>query len=139
MSARSGITVLFLIVVIVVAGAGCATAPGVVRGTVISRSVGSQVIVRGPATLHAYAGFSGGEIYASRAAARPDADCARSLQRGLSTPVPADRIIRVTVPAGEVACLQTQIDTPYELLWHATPELNGPARLSAATETHVYR
>jgi hypothetical protein len=130
MSARNGI-VFF---VIIAAVAGCATAPAdvVARGTIVSQSPGAQAVVRGPITLHAYAGFTGGEIYAERAATGTNPDCFPPRHENAAIPLPADRVISVAVPAGAVACLRTQTDTPYELLWHGVPGINGPAFLAAA-------
>ena len=110
-------------VVFLVAGSvvGCATSP---TGRSSARD-GHQHLARdpgdrhGPTAIHAYAGFDGGEIYTARAATGSDADCARTQHDGTAVAVPADRVISVTVPAGDVACLRTQTVRGYELLWHA--------------------
>lgn len=113
-----------IVALLIVAATGCATAPAAVvtRGTVTSRSPRTQAVVSGPMKLHAYAGFNGGEIYQASAASAPDAGCMSSHQGAPATPIPADRVVVITVPAGAVACLQTSTDSAYELLWHGTPE-----------------
>src|SRR3954451_18016237 len=87
---------------VVAAATGCATAPAAVvtRGTVTSRSPRTQAVVNGPMKLHAYAGFTGGEIYQAPASRAPDADCASSAQAARATPIPADRVVVIAVPAG---------------------------------------
>ena len=122
MPARNRVVALL----IVAAATGCATAPAAVvtRGTVTSRSPRTQAVVNGPMKLHAYAGFTGGEIYQAPASRAPNADCVSSHHGALSTPIPADRVVVITVPAGAVACLQTSTDSGYELLWHGAPEIN---------------
>ncbi|MEO5769304.1 MAG: hypothetical protein ABIS92_13215 [Polyangia bacterium] len=110
------------LVLVVVGAAGCATAPSgvVARGTVVSRAAATRLIVSGPATVHAYAGFTGGEIHSAPAVTGTDADCAHITNGGSgAVTVPRDRVISVTVAAGDVACLRTTADRGYELLWHA--------------------
>lgn len=118
--------------------AGCATSPAgrEVRGTVVTRSPGSRAIVTGPITMHAYAGFAGGEIYNTRAAAGTDGDCACAQQSGPAIPLPADKAISVTVSEGEVACLRTQASSGYELLWHALPQPPTVQLVATATSAH---
>jgi hypothetical protein len=112
--------------------AGCATSArgGAARGTVLASAPGTRAIVAGPVTMHAYAGFSGGEIYRAPAATGPDADCARVEGRGAAVPLPADRVVAVTVAAGEIACLRTEGARGYELVWHADARESTP-RLAA--------
>jgi hypothetical protein len=115
--------------------AGCATSPAgsSVRGTVLASSPGSRAIVTGPITVHAYAGFAGGEIYNTRAAAGTDVDCARAPQSGAAIPLPADKVVSVTVAEGEVACLRTQASRGYELLWHSQPQPPSVQLMATAT------
>jgi hypothetical protein len=108
--------------------AGCATSArgGATRGTVLASAPGTRAIVAGPTTMHAYAGFSGGEIFRAPAATGLDADCARVERRGAPVRLPVDRVVAVTVPAGEIACLRTEGARGYELVWHADPRESTP-------------
>lgn len=125
-------------VVFLVAGsvAGCATSPTgrATRGTVVSPSPGTRAIVTGPIAMHAYAGFAGGEIYKTRVTTGTDADCARIQPGGPAVVLPADRVISVTVPAGEVACLRTRAVSGYELLWHAPAQRSPPPLVADVTD-----
>jgi hypothetical protein len=128
-------------VFVLVAGsvAGCATSPAgwASRGTVFSSSPGTRAIVTGPTTVHAYAGFGGGEIYSTRAATGTDSDCPRIQQDSAAVPLPADKVISVTVPAGEIACLRTQTVRGYELLWHALAQQPTPSLLADGTNPRL--
>lgn len=128
MSMHARNRIVALLIAAAAAAAGCATTPAsvVTRGTVTSRSPRTQAVVKGPMTLHAYAGFTGGEIYQAAAGVAPDADCASSHRGALSTPIPADRVVIIAVPAGAVACLHTSTESAYELLWHGAPEIDRP-------------
>jgi hypothetical protein len=114
---------------IAAAAAGCATgpAPSVKRGRVLNWSARTQEVARGPITLHAYAGFTGGEIFQAPAGTGSGADCASSLPGAHSTPLPADRVVFIAVPEGAVACLHTWTDSAYELLWHGEPQIERPS------------
>lgn len=116
--------------------AGCATSTGrsVVRGTVLGRSPGSRIIVAGPVTMHAYAGFAGGEIYKTRAATGTDADCAVTQQGDAAVPLPGDRVVSVTVAVGAVACLRTRDRGGYELIWHAVEPRPATVQVAIATD-----
>lgn len=111
----------FIGVVVLAAAAitGCATSAshGPARGTVLGLTPGTRPIVAGPVTVHAYAAFAGGEIYNAPSATGSPADCARA--DGKAVALPADTVISVQVPAGELACLRTRDVSGYELLWHA--------------------
>ena len=124
----------FVAVVFLIVGAfsGCATSSPRLptRGTVLSNSPGNRVIVAGPATVHAYAGFAGGEIYNSPVVTGADADCSSRRQGDVAIPVPADRVVSIEVPAGAVACLHTWDDGAYELLWHS---LDAPRSTDVAS------
>ncbi len=91
------------------------------------------MIVAGPLTMHAYAGFAGGEIYKTRAATGTDADCAAIPQGDAAMRLPADRVVSITVPAGVVACLRTRDRGGYELLWHAIEHPPAAELVAAAT------
>jgi hypothetical protein len=126
---------LFWVVFLVVAGAaGCATAPArsVSRGMVASTVPGTWAIVEGPRTVHAYAGFSGGELYNARATTGTNVDCDAANQTGGAVPLPADKVVSITVAAGQVACLRTTGERDYELLWHAVEHRRGPALVASA-------
>jgi hypothetical protein len=112
--------VVFLTVGVV---AGCATSAPLLatRGAVLSPSPGSRVIVAGPVTVHAYAGFTGGEIYNAPIVKGAGADCSLARQGDVAIPVPADRVVSIAVPAGATACLHTWKGGGYELLWHSVP------------------
>jgi hypothetical protein len=91
--------------------------------------------------MHAYAGFAGGEIYTAPATTGTDADCARIQPGPSAVALPPDKVVSVTVPAGETACLRTQADAGYELLWHAlgrpAPELVANfTELAGANDAH---
>ena len=115
--------------------AGCATSPAgsLARGTVLGSSAGARAIVTGPAIVHAYAGFAGGEVYSTPAATRTDADCAGNQQVGAAVLVPADRVVSITVAAGETACLRTAARGGYELLWHARTQQPTPQLMANVT------
>ena len=121
MNAKNRVVVLLIVAA---AAAGCATGPAtsVKRGRVLNWSARTQEVARGPIALHAYAGFTGGEIFQAPAGAGSEAACASLPQGGPSTPVPADRVVFITVPEGAVACLHTWTDSAYELLWLGEPE-----------------
>jgi len=73
--------------------------------------------------LHAFSGFRGGALYAAPAVTGTDQDCDQrerideALARGK---VAAVRRVVLSLNAGEVACLVTQNQGSFELLWHAT-------------------
>ncbi|MEA2700503.1 MAG: hypothetical protein QOI66_4774 [Myxococcales bacterium] len=78
-------------------------------------------VTMGPALLHGYSGFPGGAIFVAQAVAGTDADCSATLANGAdvrSTPLIADRMVQVSVGAGQVACLATDTQRSFELLWH---------------------
>jgi hypothetical protein len=115
-----------MIFLVVGSAAGCATSSKgwTARGTVLAGSPGTRTIVAGPMTVHAYAGFSGGEIYRTPGATGTDADCARVRGTAVPIPVPADKVVSITIPAGEIACLRTEDSTDYELVWHAQNDVH---------------
>jgi hypothetical protein len=87
------------------------------RGNVVASGPSVKAVVVGPADLHTYAAFKGGEMYTASAVAGHDGDCAamHTNTRALE----ADRITVMHVAAGQVACLATPNASGYELLWHA--------------------
>jgi hypothetical protein len=115
--------------------AGCATSPrrSVVRGAVLARSPGARMIVAGPVTMHAYAGFAGGDIYETRATTGTDADCEASQHVDAVVSLPADRVVSVTVLPGAVACLRIRDGGGYEPLWHAIEPQPATELIAAAT------
>jgi hypothetical protein len=125
------LTRMFLVLGIAGHLAGCATSPTLTaRGAVLSTVPGARSIVAGPADVHAYSGFSGGEIYLVRSSTSSNSDCAGAPNHGTSVPIPADKVTSVSVPAGATACLHTRVDDGYELLWHARAG-RGPSALVA--------
>ena len=113
---------------------GCATSPTFTgRGTVVSSTAGQRAIVAGPVDVHAYAGFGGGEVYLVNTNTGSDDDCAAEPDHSPALPVPSDKVISVTVPAGRTACLRTRSATGYELLWHARAHSEPRAMLATAT------
>ena len=103
------------------------------RGNVVVSGPSVKAVVVGPADLHAYAGFKGGEMYTASAVAGHDPDCAavRTNARALE----ADRITVMHVPAGQLACLATPNGRGYELLWHAHVPPSPPIAVAAASGT----
>ena len=124
-----------LFVLVIGSVAGCATSPAgwAARGAVLSASPGTRAIVAGPTTMHAYAAFAGGEIYNTPTETGTDADCARIQGGAPAVQLPPDRVISVSVPAGQLACLRTRVGAGYELLWHALER--PPARKLVASAT----
>jgi hypothetical protein len=112
--------------------AGCATSPAGpnARGAIVSATAGTWAVVRGPHIVHAYAGNRGGELYNVAATTGTDADCAPPKPGRGSVTVPADRVVTLVVPAGEVTCLHASA-TGYELLWHTVQPAVGPAVIVA--------
>lgn len=80
-----------------------------------------KAVTTGPVLVHGYAGYSGGAIFVAPSVAGTDADCAAALATHATRPTPlvADRMAYVPVGAGQVACLVTDTQRPFELLWHA--------------------
>jgi len=94
------------------------------RGTVIATGHAVKAITAGPALLHGYSDIGGGSIFLARAVTGTDADCSAALashEGTARTPLVADRIARVVVGTGQIACLVTDTHRSFELLWHAFP------------------
>lgn len=127
---KTKLAAVVLLIVGVVSGCATSSPRLATRGTVLSESPGTRVIVAGPVTVHAYAGFTGGEIYSSPVVTGADAACARLRQGDVAIPVPADEVVSLVIPAGAVACLHTWEGGGYELLWHSV-ESRRPTDLAA--------
>ena len=91
------------------------------RGTVEVTGHAVKAVTVGPVLVHGYSGFSGGAIFVAPAIVGTDADCAAALASHAARPTPlvADHMAYVPVGAGQVACLVTDTQRPFELLWHA--------------------
>ena len=108
-------------------GQGAAAArPLPEHGTLAFRGASSKALVAGSATVHVYSQFSGGSVYLAPARTGTDADCGAPAA-GSSIPVPADRVVKLTVADGQVACVSTAGRGAFELVWHA---VGHPARPS---------
>lgn len=103
------------------------------RGDVVVSGPSIKAVVVGPADLHVYAAFKGGEMYTAYAVAGHDGDCtsAHTNARALE----ADRITVMHVAAGQVACLATPNARGYELLWHAHVPESRAITVAAASWT----
>jgi hypothetical protein len=120
-------------------GLGCASAQvgrnpvADLRGNVVASAQSVKAVVVGPADLHAYAAFKGGEMYLASAGAGHDRDCAAA--RTSARALEADRVTVMHVEAGQVACLATPNSRGYELLWHAHVSKTEAITVAAASET----
>jgi hypothetical protein len=118
---------------LVLAGAARAEGPAQ-RGQVSVSAPSVRAVVAGPVAIHAYSGFSGGSIYAAPADTGTDADC-KGQPLGAPTPVRADSVVELTVGAGEIVCLVTSTNRPFELLWHVQKDApTAPSVLVAGTK-----
>jgi hypothetical protein len=99
------------------------------RGTVEVTGRAIKAVTVGPANLHGYSGFAGGAIFVARAGSGTDADCAAALAApGAARPTTlvADQVAQIQLGAGQVACLVTDTNRSFELLWHAfVPEASA--------------
>ncbi len=84
-------------------------------------------------------GSAAARFHGARAATGTDADCAGVQLGAAAVPLPADRVVSVTVPAGEIACLRTETVTGYELLWHALAQPGASPDLAARAGNDVHR
>ena len=103
------------------------------RGDVVASRPSVKAVVVGPAELHAYAAFKGGEMYTASAVAGHDGDCASSHMNARA--LEADRITVIHVAAGQVACLATPNARGYELLWHAHAPASRAITVAVASGT----
>jgi hypothetical protein len=121
-------------------GIGCASAQvgqspiTDMRGNLTVSGPAVKAIVVGPADLHAYAGFKGGEVYIAKAVAGRDADCAAP--HAGATALEADRTMVVHVGAGQVACLANRNTRGLELLWHARAQKAEEITVATAPAIH---
>jgi hypothetical protein len=109
--------------------------PADTRGAVEVTGHAVKAVTAGPALVHGYSGFSGGQIFVAPIVAGDDTDCAAALakQEVVSrTTLVADQMAYVPVGAGQVACLVTDTRRPFELLWHAFPVTAPEMRLASA-------
>jgi hypothetical protein len=120
-------------------GLGCASAQvgrnpvADLRGNVAVSGQSVKAVVAGPADLHAYAAFKGGQMYTASAVAGRDGDCAAAHTNARA--LEADRITVMHVEAGQVACLATPNGRGFELLWHAHVPETEAITVAAASET----
>ena len=119
-------------------GLGCASAQvgrnpvADLRGNVVVSGQSVKAVVVGPADLHAYAAFKGGEMYIASAVTGHEPDCAAA--RTNARALEADRVTVMHVEAGQVACLATPSSRGYELLWHAHVPKTEAITVAAASE-----
>jgi hypothetical protein len=108
------------------------------RGTVAVTGRAVKAVTTGPALLHGYSEFSGGAIFVAPIATGTDADCATAVANGSrgAKPLVADRVAYVPVGAGQVACLVTNTQRPFELLWHAF-QIDGSETYLASAKAHT--
>ena len=108
---------------------GCATTRGAAaplssrRGEVHVAGTTGRAVTVGPATIHAYSEFAGGDLFTVPIVTGKDADCAVS-GNGQRTRVGlgADRVVSVAIDAGSIACVAARADRTIELLWHVHGE-----------------
>jgi hypothetical protein len=96
------------------------------RGAVTSRGPTVRAVRAGPALIHAFSSFTGGELYVVPSVTGGDTDCASGgTNRAVTPPTPivADRRTVLHVGAGQVACVAVRGERAFELLWHAKEEL----------------
>jgi hypothetical protein len=107
------------------------------RGTVVTHGPTIKAVRAGPAVIHAFSAFAGGDLYTVPAATGTDADCLRprTSPKLVGQPIEADRRVVVSVGAGELACLSTATQGSFELLWHAHEELVADASPPTAPPT----
>src|SRR5215467_5519676 len=89
------------------------------RGQVNVQASAAKAVVAGPAVVKVYSGFAGASVFVTAAASGTDADCAAAAGHATATALTADRVERVSVAAGQVACVASTGARSVELLWHA--------------------
>jgi hypothetical protein len=103
------------------------------RGAVYLGGPGQKAIVVGPAVIHVYSGFAGGEMYTVPAVSGADEDCrATGAATSPAIRLGADRVVPITVGNGEVACLATHTPHRFELLWHQQKDTTPPSSITVA-------
>ena len=98
---------------------------GAARRGQVNVQAAAKAVVAGPAVVKVYSGFSGAKLFVADAASGTDADCAAS--RAVGTTLQADRIVSVSVGAGQIACVASTGERKIELLWHAQPGTSASA------------
>ena len=126
-----------LLIVSLALCSACAGTPAVrsqpSRGAVHLGGPGQKAVVVGPAAIHVYSAFAGGAMYTVPAVAGADDDCrAGGSAASVAVPLAADRVVPVTVAAGEVACLATHTPRRFELLWHQDRNTAPPGPITVA-------
>ena len=104
---------------------GCATARGAAdppssrRGEVRVTGTAARAVTVGPATIHAYSEFAGGDVFTVPIVTGGDADClVNGSRHGAAVKLGADDVVSVAIDAGSVACVAARADRKIELLWH---------------------
>ena len=118
------LTTLTMLATLAFGSAQANAAERIQRGQVSVTGVAVKAVVAGPIAIRAYSGFSGGTVFAALAVTGTDADCKQPIS-GTSRVLGADQLVDYQVAAGQVACLETSTDRPFELLWRA--QKNTPA------------
>ena len=105
--------------------AGCATTRNAAvplsarRGEVRVTGTGARAVTVGPATIHAYSEFAGGDVFTVPVVTGGDADClVGGNRRGADVKLGADRVVSVAIDANSLACVAARADRKIELLWH---------------------
>lgn len=107
------------------------------RGTVEAKGPAVKAVTTGPALIHAYSSFSGGAVFLAPVVVGGDADCSEALAKDRNDrPIPlvADRVLYVPIGAGQVACLRTDTERFFELIWHAF-DTDGPETCVAKSKS----
>jgi hypothetical protein len=110
----------------------CASAQAAERGTVLVAGPSVKAVVVGPVVIHAYSAFSGGALYLAPVVTGTDSDCQVRKAASAPTGLRADRVTNFTVGVGQLACLTTNTDKSFELLWHAQKDVPAPAPVMIA-------
>ncbi len=128
-------TIAKLLVISSFASFGCASTQfgrnpvAALRGHIVVDGPSVKAVVVGPAEIHGYSAFAGGEIYTVPAVSGSDHDCG-SARAGLTT-LQADRVHAIRIEAGQVACLATVKRGSFEFLWHEHQPKAEPMSIAA--------
>jgi hypothetical protein len=118
---------------------GCATARtsdhlAPTRGAMTVTGGARKAVIAGPASIHVYSGFAGGQLYAVPVVTGTDVDCRNP--DGVAdrvVTINADRVVTIEVGAAHLACLgATSTDRRLEVLWHVNNNAPPPPRLVVA-------
>jgi hypothetical protein len=99
------------------------------RGQVNVQASAAKAVVAGPAVVKVYSGFSGASVFVTAAASGTDADCAAA-GRTTATALTADHVERLSVGAGQIACVASTGERSIELLWHVQPAAPAPTMVA---------